>query len=107
MQAAKAVGILTLVGLVDIPIIHYSVNWWKTLHQQATILAFQKPTISADMLYPLLAMLAAFFLFYMIVVLLRSQNELLLREKDAAWVRDKKESKRLLTPDDSITDTSL
>ena len=62
--AERSCSILTLVGIVDIPIVHYSVDWWNTLHQKASVLQFSKPTIALDMLYPLLAMLAAYFLYY-------------------------------------------
>lgn len=86
-QAAKACGIFALVAAVDIPIIHYSVNWWQTLHQKATILALQKPSIAPEMLYPLLAMLAAFAVYYVLVMFVRAQNELLQREKQTAWVK--------------------
>lgn len=86
-KAIRASSILVLVGTVDLPIIHYSVYWWNTLHQKATLLKLQKPTIAPDMLYPLLAMILAFFLFYIIVLLLRSRNELLFREQRSQWVK--------------------
>ncbi len=68
--AAQISDVLTLVGLVNIPIIHYSVNWWQTLHQGATILKLSSPSIAPSMLSPLLAMLLAFFLYYLIILLL-------------------------------------
>lgn len=87
-KGLRASSILVLVGTVDLPIIHYSVYWWNTLHQKSTILKLQKPSIASEMLLPLLAMILAFFLFYIIVLLLRSRNELLIREQRAAWVRE-------------------
>ena len=51
--AAKAAGILAIVGVVNLPIIHFSVEWWNTLHQGATITKFAKPSIASDMLWPL------------------------------------------------------
>src|SRR3990167_6538004 len=57
--AAKAGNILTIVGLINIPIIHYSVNWWNTLHQGAS-LSFTNSTIAQSMLQPLIAMIIAF-----------------------------------------------
>lgn len=87
-KGLRASSILVLVGTVDLPIIHYSVYWWNTLHQKSTILKLQKPSIAPEMLLPLLAMILAFFLFYIIVLLLRSRNELLIREQRAAWVRE-------------------
>jgi len=86
-QAAKAVAILVLVGLINIPIIHYSVYWWNTLHQGATVASLAKPSIAASMLYPLLAMIAAFFCYFVSVMLMRTRNELLLQEKRANWVK--------------------
>lgn len=86
-KAAKSSSILLLVGAVDIPIIHYSVNWWNTLHQSATLLQFAKPTIAPDMLYPLLAMLGAFFCYYLAVMLMRARCELLVRERKSSWVK--------------------
>lgn len=86
--AGKASGILTLVGLVDLPIIHYSVYWWNTLHQQATVLKFSKPSMSMNMLVPLLIMLAAFFCYYLWMCVLLTRKELLQREKKSKWVRE-------------------
>ena len=84
--AGKAAGILTLAGFIDIPIIHYSVYWWNTLHQQPTLLKFSKPSIASIMLYPLLAMLLAFFFYYITVTLLRARVEILQRERRTSWV---------------------
>lgn len=85
--AGRAASILILVGVVDIPIIHYSVNWWNTLHQKATLLQFSKPTLAPSMLYPLLAMMLAFFLYYLAVMLMRARGEILVREKQTQWVK--------------------
>ncbi len=76
IQAARATAILTLVGVVDIPIIHYSVTWWHTLHQGPTIFKLQAPLMAAEMLYPLLAMLLAFTLYYVAVMLHRVRSEI-------------------------------
>lgn len=88
-QAASQVSsLLSLIGLVNIPIVHYSVNWWQTLHQGATILKLGAPSISPSMLYPLLAMLIAFFLYYLIILLLGLRYELLKREQKNRWVKE-------------------
>lgn len=87
VKSIRASSILVLVGTVDLPIIHYSVNWWNTLHQKATILKFQSPTIAPIMLYPLLSMILAFLSFYIIVLLIRARNELLVREQHSNWVK--------------------
>ncbi|MDI1352854.1 MAG: heme ABC transporter permease CcmC [bacterium] len=83
----KIIAILTLVGLIDLPIIHYSVYWWNTLHQGATLSAFAKPKIAAPMLYPLLLTLLGFVLYSMWVILEKARNELLLRERRQSWVK--------------------
>ncbi len=86
--AARAVSILTLVGVVNIPIIHYSVEWWNTLHQGPTITKFDAPSIHLSMLIPLLLMAGAFKLFFFTTVLMRARTEVLEREQRSAWVRD-------------------
>ena len=85
--AARAVAILALVGVVNIPIIHYSVEWWNTLHQGATITKFDKPSMHTSMLVPLLLMALAFKLFYAGVVLMRARCEVLERERNSRWVQ--------------------
>jgi len=84
--AARASGIFTLIGLVNIPIIHYSVQWWNTLHQGAS-LSLTNATIAASMLYPLMAMICAFLFYYAWVLCIKVRSEILLREKETAWVK--------------------
>jgi heme exporter protein C len=86
--ASRASAILALVGVVNIPIIHYSVVWWNTLHQGATVTKFDAPSIHWSMLIPLLLMAVAFKLFYVMVLLIRARTEVLERERSSAWVRD-------------------
>lgn len=86
--AGRAGGILILVGVVNIPIIHYSVEWWNTLHQGATVTKLDKPSIHASMLWPLLLMALAFQCYYFTVVLMRARAEVLEREKRSAWVTE-------------------
>lgn len=86
-QADKVVAILSLVGLVDLPIIHYSVYWWNTLHQGATLSVFEKPKIALSMAYPLFVMLIGFSLYAAYVVFLKARDELLWRERRQSWVR--------------------
>ena len=83
----KIVAILTLVGLVDLPIIHYSVYWWNTLHQGSTLAIFAKPKIDTSMLYPLLLMILGFALYSMFTILLKTRNELLIRGRHQNWVK--------------------
>ncbi|MFZ0469889.1 MAG: heme ABC transporter permease [Thiogranum sp.] len=86
--AARATAILAIVGVVNIPIIHYSVEWWNTLHQGPTVTKFGAPSIDLRMLIPLLVMAVAFKLFYAMVVLMRARVEVLQRERNAQWVRE-------------------
>jgi heme exporter protein C len=84
----RAAALLGLVGLVNVPIIHYSVVWWNSLHQGATVAKFGKPTMVASMLWPLLSMFLGFMLFYGAVLCMRLQGEVLNRERQAKWVRE-------------------
>lgn len=86
--ADKASGLLAIVGVVNIPIIHYSVEWWNTLHQGATVTKLDKPSIDISMLIPLLLMAGAFQLFYFAIVLVRTRNEALYRDRNRRWVRE-------------------
>ncbi len=91
--AARATAILAIVGVVNIPIIHYSVEWWNTLHQGPTVTKFDTPSIHISMLIPLLLMAFAFKLYYAFVVLMRARCELLERERHTGWVRELTEQK--------------
>lgn len=86
--ANKASAILALVGTVNIPIIYKSVDWWYTLHQPATIKFTSKSTIDPSMLYPLMVMVAGFYVFYALVLLLRTRSEILQRERKTRWVQE-------------------
>ncbi|PCH56910.1 MAG: heme ABC transporter permease [Legionellales bacterium] len=84
--AAKLSAILAIAGLIDLPIIHFSVNWWHTLHQGATISKFAAPSISDSMLSPLLVMISALGLFYVTMLIIRMRGVILSREADTIWV---------------------
>jgi heme exporter protein C len=86
-RAAKASALLMIVGMVDVPLVHFSVEWWTTLHQGATLAKFARPSIATEMLIPLLIMLAAFTVFYGSVLCLRMRTELLKREWRAIWAQ--------------------
>jgi heme exporter protein C len=88
--ADRAGAILVLVGVVNIPIIHYSVEWWNTLHQGATVSKFDKPSIDWRMLLPLLLMAVAFTVYYASAALRRTRCEILERERNSEWVRELK-----------------
>lgn len=86
-QSARVCAFVTLVGVINLPIIHYSVYWWHTLHQGATLLKWAKPAIAPAMLYPLLLMIVAFFTYYFWLLSLRLRTEFLIREAHTQWVR--------------------
>jgi heme exporter protein C len=86
-KADKASAVLAIVGVVNIPIIKYSVNWWNSLHQPATRLLGEADMVWS-MVWPLLMMFVAFMLFFGAVLLIRLRAELLRRERGASWVRE-------------------
>jgi heme exporter protein C len=75
-QAGRAVSILTLVGFVNIPIIKFSVDWWNTLHQPASVFRMDGPTIHPSMLWPLLVCAVAFSLFAIWLHLMSMRTEI-------------------------------
>jgi len=86
--AAKACAILAIVGVIDIPIIHFSVVWFQTLHQGATIAKFSAPSVALEMLWPLLAMLLAFIFYFAAVSCTRARVELLARNYEKRWAQE-------------------
>ena len=87
-SAARAAAILAVVGVVNIPVIHFSVEWWNTLHQPATITKLDKPSMHISMLRPLLLMVLAFQLLYFYNLMIRIRTLLLERESRASWLSD-------------------
>lgn len=86
-KGARAAALLALVGVVNLPIIHYSVAWWNTLHQGASITA-SGSSIHPSMLWPLLIMAIATKFFYAANLLVRTRNRLLEQDWRKQWVRD-------------------
>ena len=78
-RAARAAAILTLVGALNLPIIKFSVDWWNTLHQPASVIRMGGSAIDASILYPLLAMAVAFLLLFLTLHLAAMRNEILRR----------------------------
>ena len=87
-RADRAGAVLALVGVINVPIIYFSVQWWNTLHQGATIRILGKPSIAPPMLAALLIMLAACWLYSIAVVLIRLRCIILEREQTAAWLAE-------------------
>ncbi len=78
-RAGRIAAVLALVGSINIPIIHYSVVWWNTLHQPASVFRMDGPTIDGSMLRPLMVMALAFTLLFITLLLLRMRAEILRR----------------------------
>jgi len=87
-KADRVSAILGVVGVVNVPIIHYSVIWWNSLHQGPTIARLDGPTITMDMLVPLLIMIVGFTFFFFWLLLSRLQGEIVEREQAARWLRE-------------------
>ena len=83
-RGLKAGAILVLVGVVDLPIIKFSVDWWNTLHQPASLMTLSGPKVDPSMLLPLMLMIAGFTTFFITVVIMRLEGELLAR-RIRAW----------------------
>ncbi len=76
-RGTKASSILVLVGFINVPIIKFSVDWWNTLHQPASVMKMGGPSIDASMLWPLLLMAVAFTTYYLWVLLIRIRAEII------------------------------
>jgi heme exporter protein C len=76
-RAARAASILAIIGFVNVPIVKFSVDWWNTLHQPASVSRLARPALHADFLYPLLIMGAAFLVLFLALTLTRMQMEVL------------------------------
>src|SRR5690554_5852669 len=87
-SAARACAVLSVVGVVNIPIIKYSVDWWNTLHQPASFKVTGKSGMTdTSMWVPLLLMVLAFYCFFTLVLFMRMRLEILRREGKTSWVR--------------------
>lgn len=87
-RAARASGLLALIGAVNVPIIYFSVQWWNTLHQGASISMDKGSTMAATMLTAMLVMTLAFWMYTIAVVLTRVRCEILERERHSEWVAE-------------------
>ena len=85
-RAGRAAAILTLVGAVNLPIIKFSVDWWNTLHQPASVLRLAGPAIHPSILTPLLLMALAFLLLFLTLHLAAMRNEILRRRVRSMWL---------------------
>jgi heme exporter protein C len=86
-QGARAAAFLALIGIINVPIVHFSVNWWNTLHQGSTIRLLGPSTIAPGMLWPLLTMMLATKFYYLASLFGRVRTDLLDLESGKDWVR--------------------
>jgi heme exporter protein C len=75
--AARSLAIVTLVGFINIPIVKFSVDWWNTLHQPASVSRFARPAMDTAFLYPLLVMALAYSVLFLTLHLMGMRNEIL------------------------------
>ena len=87
-RADRASAVLALVGVVNIPIIRYSVEWWNSIHQAPSVMKMEKPSMPMEMLIPLLLMFLGFTLYVAAGMLVRLRAEILRRERSASWIRE-------------------
>lgn len=87
-RADKAGAIIALVGVVNIPIIYFSVQWWNTLHQGASVSVNQAPSMASTMLVGMLIMVFASWMYSIAIILKRTRAIILERESHTAWVAD-------------------
>ena len=76
-QVFKVTSLITIIGIINVPIVKYSVDWWNTLHQPASINILSKSSIHISMMYPLLIMTASFALFSLLIFLMKYNTELI------------------------------
>ena len=86
-RADRAAGLLALVGVVNVPIIYFSVKWWNTLHQGASVSLTSSPSMASTMLTGMLLMVVAFWMYAIAVALARVRNIILARERHTEWVK--------------------
>ena len=87
-RADRASAVLAIIGVVNLPIIRYSVEWWNSIHQAPSVMKMERPSMPFDMLAPLLMMMLGFTLMFAAVMLVRMRAEVLRRERGASWVKE-------------------
>ena len=92
-RADRAGAVLALVGAVNVPIIYFSVKWWNTLHQGASVSLTKAPTMATTMLTGMLVMALGFWMYSIAITLVRVRSIILERERRSDWVRELSEVK--------------
>lgn len=84
-RADRASAVLAIVGVINVPIVHYSVEWWNSLHQPPTL---SRGAMPMSMAWPLLVMIGAYTFYFLAIMLMRARAEVLRRERGGTWVRE-------------------
>lgn len=87
-RGARAAGVLAIVGVVNLPIIKYSVDWWNSLHQSSTFRMGARPSMPPEMWLPLLLTILGVYLLAAAMVIMRARNEIVWRERRTRWVAE-------------------
>lgn len=87
-RAARAGAVLALIGVVNLPVIHFSVEWWNTLHQPASVSRIDAPAIHIDILIPLLVMSITFTVLFTYIMFVRMRAAILEQDSDANWLKE-------------------
>jgi heme exporter protein C len=87
-RADRASAVLAIVGVINVPIVKYSVEWWSSLHQGPTLFRMSGPSIDPSMRWPWILMLLAFVLYFAALLCDRVRAEILKRERNASWLGD-------------------
>jgi heme exporter protein C len=90
-RADRSSAVLAVVGVVNVPIVHFSVDWWNSLHQPPTLMRADGPAMPMSMLWPLLVMIGAYTFYFLAIMLMRARAEVLRRERAGTWVREELE----------------
>ncbi len=88
-QARIYASVFAMIGLIDLPIIHFSVQWWATLHQPPTLFKLAKPSMDSQMLWALIICLFVYFFITVVLVLLTLRNDLLIHCRHKKWLEGK------------------
>ena len=87
-KGSKAAAILTIIGAINLPIIKFSVDWWNTLHQPASVMRLDGPSIHIDMMIPLIFMAFAFLFYYLSFLFINTQSELYKRRVKKIYIQN-------------------
>jgi heme exporter protein C len=79
---------VAVIGVINVPIVRFSVDWWNSLHQTPSVMKLERASMPASMLVPLLTMFLGVTIFFLAILAVRLRAEILQRERGASWVRE-------------------